>query len=51
MKLAILYEDGDIWIEMSPEEFTNLLKEKLGPQAGFAVQEIVAEIKKRSISA
>ena len=49
MKLAILYEDGDIWIEMSPEEFTKLLVEKAGPGAENAMKEIINEIKLRSI--
>lgn len=51
MKLAILFEDDTIWISMSPEEFKEKLTKKLGPKAGEAIDELVAEIKQRTINA
>ena len=50
MKLCILYEDDEIWIEMSTKEFSEKLGKKLKKDVKPAMKELVDEIKKETIN-
>ena len=50
MKVAIIYEDGRIYLEFSPEKFKELLKKyfKETKSIDKAIDKIVLEIKKET---
>ena len=50
MKVAIIYEDGKIYLEFSPEKFRELLKKYFEETKSIdkAIDKIVLEIKKET---
>lgn len=52
MRIAIIYEDNKIFVELTPQEFKEMLKEKLasGASVDQAMEEIIKIIKKKTLT-
>lgn len=50
MYIAIHYENDQIWIKMTPEEFRDLLVKELGEPGNKALDKIIEELKRRTIN-
>lgn len=52
MKIAVIYEDKQVFVEFSPDEFSKLLNEKInsGKSVDEAMEQIIKELKMKTLT-
>lgn len=48
MKLAILYDDNKVFIQMTPEEFAEILSKEINQDAKPIIKRMVEDLKRRT---